>query len=74
MTAKEMFEKLGYKQEKDIRELQIRYVNKHQKIVFDLMCKQYWTTNLNDEEEMWAFLIEEHLAVHQRMKELGWIE
>ena len=72
MNAKEMFEKLGYKQV--FYKSEIHYLCNVECIKFYLGFKQYVTTDKDGTENSWAITFEEHLAIHQQMKELGWIE
>ncbi len=70
MTAKEMFEKLGYKY---FREARNRFGYKTMvgetrpcEILFDTDTKTYHCNLM--------ITIQEHQAITQQMKELGWIE
>ena len=74
MTAKEMFEALGYKfnQKSDF---DFRWINKDFFIYFDLNYSNYSVcfnnVNKNDNPDI---SIKLHKAITQQMKELGWIE
>lgn len=85
MKAKEMFEKLGYKQEKDDK-IHITYYNGNvenkqrcdRQITFDLEDKNfiaYSPCELNDYEDCSIFItLEELQAINQQIKELGWLD
>jgi hypothetical protein len=66
MKALEMFEKLEYKCNKS--EHNIIYAKSNYDITFSLPYKEYYT---NDGT---SITVEEHLAIHQQMKELGWLD
>jgi len=89
MTAKEMFEKLGYKQER--KEVNSNGYGKDswlyyhkgihgQAIVFSLTNNTVWTCSYEDLEkdsvsgDIYGLFPEEIQAITQQMKELGWIE
>jgi len=64
MTAQEMFEKFNcYEDEK-----YIVYRNNRYSITFDKVNKEYWHS------EETSITVDEHQAITQQMKELGWIE
>ena len=65
MTAKEMFEKLQY--ECKVIDNFITYENKTGWISFNLKEKHH------GHEDRQGISVEEHIAIHQQMKELGWI-
>ena len=82
MSAKEMFEKLGYKQElqydEDFKDdlIAIRYKSKHNiEIIFDL-----WDCDFVKFGKIWENLgnssinMEELQAINQQVKELGWLD
>ena len=79
MNAQEMFEKLGYKKasshiEQIITNL-LSYEKGLYKIDFDLLGKIYIA--YKEENDEWTSIIieiDEHQAITQQMKELGWIE
>lgn len=72
MSAKEMFEELGYKQE--LQDNYIKYYvdgidfpfGYYPYILFDLE-KQWWDSNLE------GTTTEEELAINKQIKELGWL-
>ena len=72
-TADDMFEKLGY--EKKIKESTcLTYNNKNLWVEFDLDSKSYlvwedWCSGLN----AFNVLPQLHLAIHQKLIELGWV-
>ena len=87
MTAKEMFENLGYKQER--KEVNPNgygkdsYLYYHtgihgQAIVFSLINNTVWTCCYDDIDkdsgDIYGLSIGELQAITQQMKELGWIE
>lgn len=82
MTAKEMFEALGYKQTTEIKkdETVIRLVNVRQ-FQEDIVTinQKYRQVTLYAYDE-WGEMkrlpitVELHLAIAQQMRELGWIE
>jgi hypothetical protein len=86
MKAQEMFEKLGYVVEhrKKIGYANDEYVIYHKNIdyaqafVFSKVNKTFWTCSYADIDkvsgEIYGVFPEEHSAIHQQMKELGWIE
>ena len=85
MTAKEMFEKLGYKIGLPYNSKNENYAilfdkdfgNKYHEIRFMLRDKTIQCSKIfYDDKKMWALTIsvEEIQAIHQQMKELGWIE
>lgn len=71
-TAKEMFELMGFNIIKSV-ENEIIYQHRRSETSFvfyqDLML--YECIDPNDDR---LISIQEHLAIHQQMKELGWIE
>ena len=75
MTAKEMFEKLGYKQEKDTNEF-ITYSDKGIIITFCKYTQSYSTKYLDyftGDTTSYFVDVKDHLAITEQMKELGWI-
>ena len=74
MTAREMFEELGYEYNEmvlhNVKELLV-YDNKKLEIQFDVKCK-YFHTWAN--EYVVIFTPELIRPITQQMKELGWIE
>ncbi len=78
-TAREMFEELGY--ELSVNEnCLIEYRKKNDKwwtacITFSKYQKYYISFLDNDKKQAPLLLLaNEHLAIHQQMKELGWIK
>lgn len=83
MTAKEMFEKLGYEEfENDKSFIQYRDDSHgdgdYAFVRFNHMWKEYETGYYDGyetkNEETYTVSIELHQAITQQMKELGWIE
>lgn len=84
MSAKEMFEKLEYKQEKDGK-IHITYYNGNfenkqrcdKQITFDLESKNfiaYSPYELNDYEDCSIFInMQELQAINKQVEELGWL-
>lgn len=73
MTANEMFEKLGYRIHTH-NEVYIDYIdNKGKFISFEIEHKLYYVSDYKSDMTENIY-IEEHQAIHQQMKELGWIE
>lgn len=73
MTAKEMFEELGYKLEQDNGKI-IRYTLKifaGTEVVFDVYRKHYYVSVIGRSLYVDVNL---HNAIHQQLKELEWIE
>ena len=68
-TAKEMFEEIAW-YEDDREDIYLVFVNKNtgNLIVFGLESKTLYLDTYG------VLSINEHLAIHQKMKELGWIE
>ena len=78
-----MFEKLGYEQELRPNEHNYQYIifglrGREQAIVFGLDYKTWWSCDYDDVHEenssIWGITVDEHQAITQQMKELGWIE
>lgn len=74
MNAQEMFEELGY--DKIVEDAQfIYYKHKLNKtnlmIIIDILWKEYACVENKVSREI---TLEEHQAIHQKIKELGWIE
>jgi hypothetical protein len=80
MTAKEMFEALGYKYKRYYSQIIVAKGNQlnERSFVFDLDEKTYTPTlmeELDDNEyRPLPIIATEHQAITQQMKELGWIE
>jgi hypothetical protein len=82
MKAKEMFEKLGYKYYGIVKDDMLFYKKgKEVGIVFYLTSLEYFVGKplecLNDgyeQGELHSVALEEHKAIHQQMKELGWLK
>ena len=81
MTAKEMFEKLGYVQTVNSDGL-IEYINYNHTAIgyiyvrFDLYWKSYEVGYFGDETKIERAVVAttaEHKAIIQQVKELGWI-
>jgi hypothetical protein len=64
-TAKEMFEELGYRK-MDTSAPTIAYVR-----VFDEI---WFNTNRKTYSSLYGIGIDVHKAIHQQMKELGWLD
>lgn len=74
-TAKQIFEELGYKKCEYGSEVQFRKtisLTYTRVIKFDLLRKIYLSTN-NDLTSV-GVRMEEHKAITQQMKELGWLD
>lgn len=71
MTAKEMFEDLGFNQINDIE--RIVYIKSHSgsKIIFNLKEKQYSCDFLGFKFDV---NINIHKAINKQLKELGWLD
>ena len=82
MNAKEMFEELGYKRYVDYSELEFSYTTKLDKnitgyVVFsdEFKCVQTYAIKVNVKNKLGLWVTNKlHQAIHQQMKELGWIE
>ena len=78
LSAKEIFEELGYKQIDDNHPyfIILENIEDNQQLVFNTMFKKIFihTFNANDDNVRSVISIKLHLAIHQQMKELGWIE
>ena len=70
MNAKEMFEELGYEFLPRTGYL-LRYKSKDYFLTFWIEEKKYIKNDYNCE---YAINIKEHQAIHQQMKELGWLD
>jgi len=68
MTAKEMFEALGWKIVQDDKYIIEYTITKHYPsiLIFHLVYKEYHCNN--------AISVDTNQAITQKMKELGWIE
>jgi len=71
MTAKEMFEALGYEQKTQDNVIWYLDIKNDSAIAFDIKEKYYWTYDGYDPLNI---NIKLHNAITQKMKELGWIE
>lgn len=71
MTAKEMFEEIGYEIIQS-DENKINYSNGNFYIEFDLKYREYMSCSYND--DLLPITLEEHKAITQQMKELGWLD
>jgi len=86
MTAKEMFENLGWKKVKNPEVLEPKFDDYYSRgdIVYEynnesgLACRLYLINRVFGFALSNSLAVEEsvefHLALHQQMKELGWIE
>ena len=73
MTAKEMFDFIGYKEQYEGNEV-IIYVSEafdDYAVVFDLGNKTYYAKNRYDYLEVSPML---HNVIHEQCKKLGWLE
>ena len=72
MTAKEMFEKLGYKQQEVInKENYLLYISKMNEIIFNKKHKQVGKQIVNSAiTDM--ITLEELQAINKQVEELGW--
>ena len=64
-TAKEMFEELGFKKI-DTSDSTILYVRGFDEVWFNIPLKSY--------SSLYRITIELHKAIHQQLKELGWLD
>ena len=77
MSAKEMFEELGFVQlrtdDEEYNEFYTLYAKNFIKIEFSKVCKNYiaWDSG---QMEIVKISFELHKAIHRQLKELGWIE
>ena len=74
MSAKEMFEKLGYKQSKPENVpvlFYVREVNSCEEIIFDLKYKKIYK---EIDGELTEITLDELKAINQQIEELGWYE
>ena len=82
MTAKEMFEKLGFKQTIETKKyetiISLVSTRQFQEEVITINQKYRYVTLYAYDEwgemKRLPITVELHLAIHQQMKELGWIE
>jgi hypothetical protein len=76
-TADDMFERLGYKKEIQIvknKETGIKYKGKTYEIEFDFGFEGYFIDIIANDFDYDMFIKpQEHLAIHQKMIELGWV-
>ena len=73
MKAKEMFKELGYERFNLTEKGYLSYKNNVGiMLVFDLKEKQYYLCE--DDDMCVSYTVEEHQAIHQQMKELGWVK
>ena len=71
-TAEKMFEKLGYEPTKTIIDV-FGYTKTGVRFIwFDRYTRQYRCRDLI--HDGMTLSIEEHKAIHQQMKELGWLD
>lgn len=74
-TADSMFEKLGYEKDNDIKNERIIYKWEDSlEIIFSLKEKEVWLERIGDTSGEYILEINEHLAIHQKMIEMGWVE
>lgn len=81
MSAKEMFEELGYEQKLEYYRgevMRIKYVvdgNYHTQFMFDMNNKMFYSYfKTNDGSEMPAWVEIKHLkAINKQIEELGWL-
>ena len=73
--ADKMFEELGYIKSTTGRVDEIVYLHRLRKtnlqIVFDTDNREYYS---QQNDNLVTITIKEHLAINEKMKELGWIE
>lgn len=81
MTAKEMFEKLGYELVEYDQEFRIRYFHKSilsNSIIVFIICTKccgFYEEDIDNGQRYIDYLPSElHLAIHQQMIELGWLK
>lgn len=77
MSAKEMFEKLGFTQmrvdEEEYKEYMVIYGKGDIEIEFSKYCKVY-SVSCGDDMSCTTITISMHEAIHQQMIELGWLD
>lgn len=77
-TAKEMFEAFGFRQNGQDDEIysknNICYINGNAKIEFNKKEKSYIAWEYKKILLAYEISLDIHLAIHQQMKELGWIK
>ena len=74
-SAQTMFEELGYEKEEDLKNERIIYKWEDSlEIIFSLKEKEVWLERIGDMSGEYILEINEHLAIHQKLIELGWIE
>ena len=71
MTAKEMFEQLGYKQMPN-SSLGITYYNDSFTIYFFSLTNQYSKVSSTSDKASVAIGVDEHKAIAKQLEELGW--
>jgi len=80
MTAKEVFEALGYEYSYYATQIWVAKGNQsnERSFVFDLeekTCTPTLMEEINDNEyQPLPIIVEEHIAITEQMKELGWLE
>jgi hypothetical protein len=76
-TADDMFERLGYKEEIQIvknKETGIKYKDKTYEIEFDFGFEGYFIDIIANDFDYDMFIKPQlHLAIHQKLVELGWV-
>ena len=74
-TADSMFEELGYEKEEDLKNDRIIYRWRDSlETIFSLKEKEMWLERIGDMSGEYILEIKEHLAIHQKLIELGWVE
>ena len=74
-SADSMFEELGYEKEEDLKNDRIIYRWRDSlETIFSLKEKEMWLERIGDMSGEYILEIKEHLAIHQKLIELGWIE
>lgn len=71
LTAKEMFEALGFKLEQPYSHL-LHYKNDIYRIGFNLSTRVYFADMID--KTAIGISTQEHIAITQQMRELGWIK
>ncbi|MDL2276362.1 NUDIX hydrolase [Breznakia sp. OttesenSCG-928-G09] len=75
-TAREMFEELGYKLTES--DSSLCYEFRKFRIEFDFNFKEYTFYEFDKEyptlQEVVSVDVKEHKAIHQQLKELGWLD
>ena len=72
MKAKEMFEEVGYELERN-NDCYLQFKRNDEMLIFAKEYKEYWVEDYRDGIAV-SIRAQEHQAITQQMKELGWIK